>query len=71
MFSSMFGKAFCQAADIAADNQVANSSDPGLVKSLVAGRTIAAAAVQPGDSCEFGSMHYFALCGVGGKIHGV
>lgn len=40
----------------------------GLVKSLVAGRTIAAAAVAEGDSCEFGSAKYFALCGLGGIL---
>lgn len=40
----------------------------GLTQSLVAGRTIAAAAVQPGDSCEFGSGQYFALCGLGGIL---
>lgn len=39
----------------------------GLVQSLVAGRQIAAAAVAEGDSCEFASPHYFALCGLGGK----
>lgn len=40
----------------------------GLVKSLVAGRTIAAASVQPGDSCEFGSLTYFGLCGMAGEV---
>lgn len=39
----------------------------GLVQSLVAGRQIAAAAVAEGDSCEFASPHYFALCGLGGN----
>jgi solute carrier family 25 (mitochondrial phosphate transporter), member 3 len=37
-------------------------------KSLVAGRTIQAADALPGDACEFGSTHYFALCGVGGIL---
>jgi hypothetical protein len=37
-------------------------------QSLVAGRTIQAADALPGDACEFGSMHYFALCGVGGIL---
>lgn len=29
---------------------------------------MAAAALVPGDSCEFGSSKYFALCGVGGIL---
>jgi len=40
----------------------------GLAQSLVAGRTIAAAAAPAGDSCEFGSPKYFALCGMGGIV---
>jgi len=39
-----------------------------LANQLVAGRTIAAAAINPGESCEFGSLHYFALCGLGGVL---
>lgn len=35
---------------------------------LVPGRTIAAASVTDGDSCEFGSTKYFLLCGLGGII---
>lgn len=38
---------------------------------LVPGRNIAAAATpEPasGDSCEFGSNKYFALCGIGGIL---
>lgn len=38
---------------------------------LVPGRTVAAASApltQPGDSCEFGSNKYFALCGLGGIL---
>jgi len=65
MLASMFGRASCQAAD----NQLeCTEPQTGLVKSMVAGRTIAAAAVQPGDSCEFASPHYFALCGLGGVL---
>lgn len=45
-----------------------NRLNLGLVKSLVAGRQIAAAAVVEGDSCEFASLKYFALCGLGGKL---
>lgn len=35
---------------------------------LVETRTIQAADADPGDSCEFGSTKYFALCGVGGIL---
>lgn len=35
---------------------------------LVPTRTIEAAAVNSGESCEFGSLQYFALCGVGGIL---
>lgn len=35
---------------------------------LVQGRTIMAADALPGDSCEFGSNHYFMLCGLGGIL---
>lgn len=42
-----------------------SSSD---IKTPVQGRTIQAAAVQPGDSCEFGSNHFFLLCGIGGIL---
>ncbi|CDQ84907.1 unnamed protein product [Oncorhynchus mykiss] len=31
-------------------------------------RTLAAAAVSEGDSCEFGSSHYFIMCGIGGIL---
>lgn len=37
-------------------------------KQLVPTRTIQAADANPGDACEFGSLHYFALCGVGGIL---
>ncbi|PSN44933.1 Phosphate carrier protein [Blattella germanica] len=40
-------------------------------KDLVPGRTISAAAAvvdDTGDSCEFGSTKYFALCGLGGIL---
>lgn len=39
-------------------------------KELVPGRNISAAAVaaDTGDSCEFGSTKYFALCGLGGIL---
>ncbi|KAE8750490.1 hypothetical protein FOCC_FOCC002784 [Frankliniella occidentalis] len=35
---------------------------------LVKGRSISAAAVAEGDSCEFGSNKYFALCALGGIL---
>nr|BAN20386.1 mitochondrial phosphate carrier protein [Riptortus pedestris] len=35
---------------------------------LIPGRRIAAAAIAPGDSCEYGSSKYFLLCGVGGIL---
>lgn len=34
----------------------------------VPGRTIAAFSAEVGDSCEFGSSKYFALCGLGGIL---
>jgi len=80
MFSSFFSKASCQAdndSKALAAPEACTSRQPqqiGLVQSLVAGRTIAAASLapgqvtQPGDSCEFGSMHYFALCGLAGVL---
>ncbi|XP_059469532.1 solute carrier family 25 member 3-like [Neocloeon triangulifer] len=42
--------------------------EPAEMKTLVPGRTIAAAAIAEGDSCEFGSSKYFALCGLGGIL---
>jgi solute carrier family 25 phosphate transporter 3 len=35
---------------------------------LVKTRNIQAADAKPGESCEFGSLQYFALCGVGGIL---
>lgn len=37
-------------------------------KQLVSTRNIQAAAANEGDSCEFGSLQFFALCGVGGIL---
>ncbi|XP_066144674.1 solute carrier family 25 member 3-like [Euwallacea fornicatus] len=64
-FSSLLPKAWCQSAE---NTPAISQNQPGLVKSLVAGRQIAAAAVAEGDSCEFASLHYFALCGLGGIL---
>jgi len=65
---SLLPKAWCQSAENS--TPVAPQNERGLVRSLVAGREIAAAATvgQSGDSCEFGSLHYFALCGLGGVL---
>ncbi|KAJ3652815.1 hypothetical protein Zmor_018748 [Zophobas morio] len=72
MFSSLFSRAMCQ-NNAPATSQNEAPQQMGLVKSLVAGRTIAAAAANVGGtaegySCEFGSPHYFALCGLGGVL---
>lgn len=37
-------------------------------QSLVVGRTIAAADIKDGDSCDFGDSKYLALCGIGGIL---
>ncbi|KAJ8972120.1 hypothetical protein NQ314_000346 [Rhamnusium bicolor] len=70
MFSSFFTKAVCQASENKSVEGQSQCEIPqrGLVQSLVAGRQIAAAAIAEGDSCEFGSLHYFALCGLGGIL---
>ncbi|XP_017776787.1 PREDICTED: phosphate carrier protein, mitochondrial-like [Nicrophorus vespilloides] len=54
MLPSFITKAICQPSE--QPNQ------------LVSGRSIAAAAVKPGESCEFASKKYFALCGLGGIL---
>lgn len=59
----LFSKVKCQELQ-----EPEKQQQPGLVKSLVSGRQIAAAAVNPGESCEFASMQYFALCGLGGIL---
>lgn len=64
MFSCLYSKAACQAADNLNDS----NKQLGLVSSLVAPRKIAAAAVAEGESCEFGSGYYFVLCGLGGIL---
>jgi hypothetical protein len=56
-FKMPFTKVHCDAA---------TTEQQSLV--LVQGRTIQAADALPGDACEFGSLHYFALCGVGGIL---
>lgn len=54
-FKGPFTKVQCESSNIV-DQQ------------LVPGRSIAAASVADGDSCEFGSNKYFLLCGLGGII---
>lgn len=51
-FKGPFSRVECEASD----------------KQLVPGRSIAAAATESGDSCEFGSTKYFLLCGIGGIL---
>lgn len=73
MFSTLLTRAKCQEAGAlvpsspSSDNLVPNTNRD-MVKCLVENRRIAAAAVQPGDSCEFASMHYYMLCGLGGVL---
>lgn len=47
---------------------IAKCEDSSDNKRLIPTRNIQAAAANPGEACEFGSLHYFALCGVGGII---
>ncbi|KAK5638368.1 hypothetical protein RI129_012663 [Pyrocoelia pectoralis] len=67
MFPSMLQRVMCQGPE-----DIKPQPEQGLVKSLVAGRTIAAAAGYrpqgPDESCAFGSMTYFGLCGLGGIL---
>ncbi|CAH0548965.1 unnamed protein product [Brassicogethes aeneus] len=68
MFSSLISKAMCTPNELCTKNEQPQVKSMGLVQSMTAGRTIAAAAVAEGDSCEFGSGKYFALCGLGGIL---
>ncbi|XP_033214123.1 phosphate carrier protein, mitochondrial-like [Belonocnema kinseyi] len=45
-----------------------SSSQAAANQGLVKNRVIAAASTESGDSCVFGSNHYFALCGLGGIL---
>lgn len=61
MLPPFITKAICQ--------PVAEKSEcSGLTTQLVPRRNIAAAAAKPGESCEFASLQYFALCGLGGVL---
>lgn len=71
MFSSFLSRASCQSVQPSKDDSPQQVPQMGLVKSLVAGRTIAAASVaaaNEGESCEFASTKYFLLCGLGGIL---
>lgn len=68
MFPSFYSKAVCEAATNSAAPNSQTDQPQGLVKSLASTRKIAAAAVAEGESCEFASPHYFALCGLGGVL---
>ncbi|KAL3270943.1 hypothetical protein HHI36_021448 [Cryptolaemus montrouzieri] len=68
MLLSLLSKASCQSQDVAIPSTSQEVPKMGLVQSLTAGRTIAAASVAEGDSCEFGSLYYFGLCGLGGVL---
>lgn len=65
---------FSQLLDAAKNNPFkapltsASCEEASADQALVQSRTIAAASVAPGDACEFGSAHYFALCGLGGIL---
>lgn len=50
------GKVQCESSAVSTEN------------ALVASRNIQAAAVNPGEAVEFGSTHYFVLCGLGGIL---
>ncbi|XP_039303706.1 phosphate carrier protein, mitochondrial [Solenopsis invicta] len=54
-FSSPFTTVKCQARESG-------------TRPLIPNRNIAAASIEEGDSCEFGSNHYFLLCGLGGIL---
>ncbi|KRT84612.1 mitochondrial carrier protein [Oryctes borbonicus] len=61
-----FSKVKCQ--ELQEEPKKQQQHEPqALVKSL-SGRQIAAAAVNPGESCEFASLQYFGLCGIGGIL---
>lgn len=71
MLASLLTKAMCQSGE--PFENTCEVPQMGLVKSLTAGRTIAAAATAAGtppaeDSCAFASPKYFALCGLAGIL---
>ena len=68
MFSSLFEVAKNSPFKTPFAGKVQCESPAVTDKSLVPSRNIQAAAANPGEACEFGSLHYFALCGVGGIL---
>lgn len=66
MFSSLLEAA--RNSPFKAPTQVVRCEESTENKQLVSTRNIQAAAANPGEACEFGSLHYFALCGVGGIL---
>lgn len=65
MFSSVIEAARNNPFKVPMSHAQCESSDN---TQLVATRTIAAADGLPSDACEFGSNHYFFLCGLGGIL---
>lgn len=66
MFSSLLEAA--RNSPFKAPTQVVRCEESSENKQLVSTRNIQAADANPGEACEFGSLHYFALCGVGGIL---
>ncbi|XP_017835723.1 phosphate carrier protein, mitochondrial [Drosophila busckii] len=67
-FKSPFSSADCQAATPAPSTNITSFSNDVSSRQLAPNHNFAAAAAAQGDSCEFGSNHYFLLCGLGGII---
>lgn len=70
MLSTLCTRAMCQQAterkmDATPKTEV---TKPSLIGAMMPRRQIAAAAPVEGDSCEFASLQYFALCGLGGVL---
>lgn len=63
-FRTPFTRVQCDNGQVALTTPAPSFKDPA----PVVGREIAAAATPSGDSCEFGSNKYFALCGIGGIL---
>jgi solute carrier family 25 phosphate transporter 3 len=66
MFSSLLEAA--RNSPFSAPTKVVKCEESSENNQLVSTRNIQAAAGNPGEACEFGSLHYFALCGVGGIL---
>lgn len=66
MFSSLLDAA--RNSPFKAPGHIVKCEESNEKNQLVPTRTIRAADANPGEACEFGSLHYFALCGVGGIL---